>query len=276
MPDFAPGPASAFAAAFQAHIDMHMEEASMEREQRDYLGGSRLGIECERALFYEYTHTPKDPERNFKGPILRTFEFGHKIEALLIGWMQLAGFELITERADGGQMGFWIAPHPETGRARVAGHIDGVVTKAPADILFATLAILVPCLAEFKSMNAKNWAKTLKNGVKRAKPEYYVQMQTYMAYLGLTEHPALFVALNKDTSEIYAELVPFDLATAQAASDKGARVVSAGEPEHLARIAADRSDFRCKFCDYAATCWKTPATLAGPVAAALPGWGTPA
>ncbi len=32
---------------------------------RDYLGASRLGVTCERALQYEYTRTPTDLGREF-------------------------------------------------------------------------------------------------------------------------------------------------------------------------------------------------------------------
>jgi len=41
---------------------------------RDYLGASRLGVACERALQYEYKHTPVDVGRDFSGRLLRIFE----------------------------------------------------------------------------------------------------------------------------------------------------------------------------------------------------------
>ena len=49
-----------------------------------------------------------------------------------------------------------------------------------------------------------------------AKPIYAAQVALYQAYMGLTEAPALFTAVNKDTSELHHELVPFDAAVAQA------------------------------------------------------------
>src|SRR3546814_1686855 len=51
--NFQPQPSANFAAAFQALIDEAMEISAQEREPRDYLGGSRLGVECLRALGYE-------------------------------------------------------------------------------------------------------------------------------------------------------------------------------------------------------------------------------
>src|SRR3546814_2856224 len=56
--------------------------------------------------------------------ILRAFDIGHDSETRMAEYMRLAGFTMLTERPDGQQFGFGIAPHPETGRSRVAGHID--------------------------------------------------------------------------------------------------------------------------------------------------------
>src|SRR3546814_15675332 len=63
--------------------------------------------------------------------ILRAFDIGHDSETRMAEYMRLAGFTMLTERPDGQQFGFGIAPHPETGRSRVAGHIDGVITAGP-------------------------------------------------------------------------------------------------------------------------------------------------
>src|SRR3546814_3781765 len=87
----------------------------------------------------------------------------------------------------------------------------------------AEFPMLYPALWEMKALNNKSWNDTRCKGVEKSKPVYYVQMQTYMAYLGLGDYPALFTALNKDTGEIYAELVPNVPAVAQRASDKGTR-----------------------------------------------------
>lgn len=275
--DFSPSRYSGFAAAFQAHIDESMQTVAMEREQRDYLGGSRLGVECNRALAYEYTHTPKDPDRNFKGRTLRIFALGNVIEDLMAQWIKDAGFTLLTERAGGGQFGFGTGRDPVTNEPRIKGHLDGVITAGPSGLVGLPVVgkdqfpMAYPCLWECKSMNNKNFAKTLKEGVERSKPEYYAQMQVYMGYMDLTEHPALFTVLNKDTSEIYAELVPFNSAACQTASDKGVAVIRASFPEEFPRIGRDATDFKCKWCDYHDRCWAAKDTpAAGSVTA--PAW----
>jgi len=64
---------------------------------------------------------------------------------------------------------------------------------------------------------------------------------------GICQNPALFTAINKDTAELYFELVPFDAALAQKASDAG---------EQLPRHTADPEHFECRFCAYRTRCWE--------------------
>src|SRR5690606_19135848 len=58
---------------------------------RAYLGGSRLGQPCERALQFEFTVTPKDDGASFSGQTLRIFAIGHQLEDLAIRWLRMAG-----------------------------------------------------------------------------------------------------------------------------------------------------------------------------------------
>ena len=44
--------------------------------------------------------------------------------------------------------------------------------------------------------------------------------------MDLTENPALFTVMNKDTSEIYYELIPFNKELAQKTSDRGGRDIA--------------------------------------------------
>lgn len=264
--DFGPSKFEPFAAMFQDHIDEMMEMANMEKEPRDYLGGSRLGEECLRMLGYEYSNAPKDEDKNFSGQTLRIFDMGHDAETRMAQYLRDAGFSLVTHKADGvGQIGFYVAKDSATGKARIAGHLDGVATAGPHD-----MGIKYPCLWENKGLNAKGITELKKNGLKKTKPVYYAQMQTYMGYLDLMGNPGLFTAINRESGAIYAELIPFDPAAAQAATDRGVAVISAASPEELPRIAAKEDDYRCKFCSYKERCWKAPAASQGAVQA--PTW----
>lgn len=259
--------------AVQATIDAAMQAKNQAEKPRDYLGGSRLGHHCMRALGYEYTHAPKDEGRQFAGKTLRIFDMGHDGEERMAEYLRLAGFGLVTHRPNGQQLGFYVAKirDPDTGeeRSRISGHLDGVITGVPP-----TVADLVktPALWENKALGGKSWKAVAKEGVKAEKPVYYVQMQTYMAYMDLADNPAVFTALNRDTGEIHCELVPYDPQAAQDASDRGIKVVLAAIPEDLPRHTADPQHHLCKFCDYALRCWAAPTRAATPVAVANPGW----
>ena len=68
---------------------------------RTYLGASRLGHACERALQFEFAGAPKDEGADFGGQTLRIFEIGHQLEDLAIRWLRAAGIDLYTRRAIG-------------------------------------------------------------------------------------------------------------------------------------------------------------------------------
>ena len=55
------------AEAVNAAIDSALQAANMASLPRDYLGGSRLGHACERALQFEFLHAPKDEGADFSG-----------------------------------------------------------------------------------------------------------------------------------------------------------------------------------------------------------------
>jgi hypothetical protein len=224
-------------------IDAALVAENATRPQRDYLGGSRLGDICLRRLQYEYLKAPRDPDGGFSGKSLRIFALGHVLEDLAIEWLRKAGFDLRTRNRHGEQFGFNAAG------GRVQGHADGVVVAGPD-------GFAAPALWECKSANAKNWREIAKHGVAKAKPVYAAQIALYQAYLGLTETPALFTAINKDTCEIWHELVPFDAALAQSSSDKAVTILRACDAgELLPRHTSDPEHFECRFCAWKAGCW---------------------
>lgn len=217
----------------------------------NYLGASRLGVECSRAIQYEYLNVPKDEGKDFDGQILRIFDTGHIFEELSIKWLRLSGFELYTQKSSGGQFGFTAAG------GRIQGHVDGIINNAPASLGFA-----FPMLWEHKSMNNKNWNDTIKKGVTISKPVYATQVALYQAYMepqipGISTNPALFTAVNKDTEELYHELMPFDSALAQTMSDKGVNILNACDAgELLPRMASSQSFYTCKICPWNQKCWE--------------------
>ena len=101
----------------------------------------------------------------------------------------------------------------------------------------------------------KSWNDTQKRGVLVSKPVYYSQVQLYMAYMNLDR--CLFVALNKDTSDLYFEIIPFDPGMAQKYSDRAVQIIKATENnELLPCVSGDSSFFLCKMCGFRDHCWK--------------------
>jgi hypothetical protein len=231
-------------------IDKALTIANEQQTARDYLGASRLGVSCNRALQFEYTKTPKDKNQNFSGKILRIFQAGHVFEELAIKWLRDAGFELITNKANSEQFGFSVA------NGKIKGHIDGVITSAPNE-----LNLKFPMLWECKSLNNKSWNDTVKKGLVISKPIYAAQIAIYQAYMessipDISRNPALFTAINKDTAELYFELIPFDKSFAQSLSDKAVKILTATEAgELLPRISSDSSYFECRFCPWQERCF---------------------
>lgn len=236
-----------------ALIDMGLARERENQVPRNYLGASRLGVACERALQYEYTRTPVDVGRDFSGRLLRIFEVGHTLEELAIRWLKLAGLDLYTRKAQGGQFGFSVAGD------RIQGHVDGILNGGP--LVLGDFGMAYPAIWEFKTMNDKSWRDTVKQGVAKSKPVYAAQVAIYQAYMeasvpGVASNPALFTAINKDTQEIWFELLPFDGGLAQRMSDRGVRVITAtAAGETLARHTTTPTHMECKFCAWQDRCW---------------------
>lgn len=224
-------------------IDAALEAKRDQEEKREYLGGSRLGVECERALQFEFFNSPKDPGKDFPGRILRVFERGHWVEAAVVRWLQLAGVSILTEDEGGGQFGF--SEHGGLFR----GHCDGILTAGPEPFG------LFPRLWENKGIQEKDWKALAKHGLRKEKPIYWAQCQVYMSKFGLTENPALFSAVNMNTMEIYWESVSFNPSAAAQFDAKAVRVLqSCLAGELLPRLSQDPTFYQCKWCSWARRC----------------------
>jgi hypothetical protein len=237
---------SSVSARMSGLIDAALQGLRAAQTPRSYLGASRLGVSCERALQYEYAQAPVDPDRQIEGRVLRIFERGHLNEDSMAAWLRQAGFDLRTHKASGEQFGFAALD------GKLQGHIDGVIVAGPQGFEY-------PALWENKCLGSKSWRDLEKNKLAVSKPVYAAQIAVYQAYLGLHEHPAIFTAVNADTQEIYAELVPFDAALAQRMSDRALKVIAATEAgELLTRAFHDPTHLECRLCAWQDRCWRSP------------------
>ena len=230
--------------AFQSLLDKTIvEKEQSQRIPRQYLGASRLGVECLRSLQFEIMDVKVDEGKEIEGRIYRIFYRGHQGEEWLKGWMAEAGFKI-----EGTQDGFYLCDN------LIAGHCDGIITAGPES--FAPY----PRLWECKVLGTKGISKLNNHRLKKAYPVYYAQVQIYMAALGetwkgLDSNPALFTALNADTMTIYAESIEFDPEYAQNTYYRGEQVIRACQDGfYLPRISQDKDFYLCKFCNWQNRC----------------------
>jgi hypothetical protein len=209
---------------------------SEEREgKRPYLGASGIGSECLRKVQWDWERTSVYPAKT-----KRIFERGHLFEEMIVRQMSKAGFRM--ERGTS-------RTHFSMVDGLFRGHCDGIILEGP-------LFLNYPCLFEHKALKNATWNKIEKDGVKAVAPYYYDQVQLYMAYLDLCDHPCVFSITNADTCEMLHELIPFDTEAAQAASDRAVVVIKARQNgELLPRVANKPSDFRCAMCSHKNECW---------------------
>lgn len=239
-------------AALNAAIDTMLLVRNAAQAPRIYVSTSGLGRECLRQIQYDFLAVPKDEGAGFAPRTLRIFEAGHRGEDVVAAWLRDAGFDLRTHDARGRQFGF------SQLSSRFRGHIDGCLVSGP-------VAMTYPALWEHKTLGAGSWKDVVKKGVALSKPVYAAQVALYQAYMDLLA-PALFTALNRDTWELHAELVPFDAALAQSMSDKAVTVVRASDAQELLpRAAHNRASALCRggvvagvwhgACPWTERCW---------------------
>ena len=227
-------------------IDECIVGENKKKPRRTYLGGSSLGEECARRIQYRFMGTESDHDKEFSARTLRIFEFGHIIEEQMALWLRQSGFDLRTENKEGKQFGFSIADD------QIKGHIDGVICSGPE-----AAGLQYPMLWECKSANDRKFKEFVRDGMARTNPVYAAQVALYQAYMDLTEHPALFTVINKNTSDIYYELVEFDKSLAQKISDRAVDIIKAVESSTMMpRIAHNNDYFTCKMCEFHMTCWQ--------------------
>jgi len=227
------------------YLDQSLETENQKQSKRNYLGGSRLGVECERALQYEYFHAPKDEGKDFPGRVLRIFARGFWIEDYLIKVIRQAGYDLQTHNNAGYQFGFKALD------GKIQGHCDGVFVGGLETMVY-------PALWECKGIQEKDWKLLVKEKLKKKYPVYFAQVQIYQKHFGLTENPAIFTACNMNKMELYHEKIDHDPAYTELLEAKGRRIIQACEAgELLPRMSQDPNFYICKhFCSYGKRCFK--------------------
>lgn len=174
--------------------------------QRQHLGASVMGHRCERYLWLTY-HWAAHPQHD--GRQLNLFERGKRAEKWIIHDLRRAGFVVHSQQKKATGL------PPRLGGS-IDGIIEGLVESKESHLL------------EIKTHSVKSFDYLEKNGVKRAKPEHWIQMQVYMRALKLNR--AYYLAICKNDDRLYPERVRFDAEAADFAIARAARITELRHP----------------------------------------------
>ncbi|WP_299730109.1 hypothetical protein [uncultured Endozoicomonas sp.] len=211
---------------------------------RAHLGGSIIGRPCERALWYTFRWCT---EVKHSGQLLRLFQTGHLVEERFVADLRSIGIKIFGADPATGEQFRVSACHGHFG-----GSMDGVgqgFIEAPKTWH----------LIEMKTHNEKSFSHLVKKGVAEAKPEHFVQMQVYMYLASPQLTRAFYIAVNKNTDELYGERIRLDANIGKATVTRAECVIASDRP--LNKISDDPSWYLCKFCDHHGICHgqETPA-----------------
>lgn len=256
---------------------------------RDHLGGSMIGRACEREIWYGFRHATRPnfsgrilrlfnrghrEEERFVAYLrdvgATVYEFAQCLwyhdasdSYVALDWGESPhnGADVLDDVTD-------IVFHRERAKQRqgielkqwrildVDGHfggsLDGIATNIPT--LEGEEA-----LVEFKTHNDKSFQKLLDafaelghgEGLRRAKPEHWSQMQVYMHKRGLKH--GVYIAVNKNDEHLHVEYIAYNREAAEGLLTKAVRIIHSKTPPR--RVGSGRpSWFDCKFCDHKQVC----------------------
>lgn len=215
--------------------EIELTDISNERPKKEYPSGSMIGGDCERQVYFQF----REPKRQDNLRVYRIFELGNIIEEHVISILKKKFTVYHIKNRHGDQFSF------EDKENKITGSIDGVIEGLPESSK--------PHLLEIKSYNENRYKKLISEGVKVSDHKYYVQMQIYMHEFKLEK--SLFVAYNKNTSEIYTERVDYDELCSMKYLNRSIKIYNAKSKDDLDRVSDKVTDFKCKFCQYKQECF---------------------
>ena len=212
-------------------------EDDQDDSRRPHLGGSIIGRPCSRELWYSFRWCTN---KRHSGRVLRLFQTGHLAEARFTADLRSAGVTVYdTNPATGDQFK----------ASACDGHFGGSFDGVGVGFLEAPE---IWHLIEMKTHNEKSFKKLAADGVAVAKPEHYVQMQVYMYLAEPRLQRAFYLAVNKNTDELYAERIRLNPDVGRGAVEKASVIIASDRP--LERLSNDPSWYQCKFCDHHNLC----------------------
>jgi len=210
-------------------IDSNYE--SKKEDFRPHMGCSLIGHKCDRYLWYSFRWAFKE---NHSGSTKRLFNVGHEFEPMIIKDLRDVGVDIRSSQA-----------RVEFG-SHVSGSVDGIIYSGLAESPNKRHVF------EAKTHSQKSFDKLLKDGVQKSKPLHYIQMQSYM--LGLNIDRAFYIAINKNTSELYGERIKLDKEFAEKYISRAKRIALLDrKPEPMS---VDPTWYECSYCSAKDMCHK--------------------
>lgn len=229
-------------------------ENSQEREHRSHLGGSLIGHECMRHIWYSFRWYYKE---TFNGRMLRLFDRGHGEEERFTNFLKQAGFNVMHSK-----------PEPQKRYFAPNGHfsaeIDGQALGLPeAEEKLHNLEFKTYSEDSFlKAIDMKkDEYKKLKDKIpfvidtKSKKAQHYYQMQVGMGLARLDGEEVercLYLAVNKNDDCLAQERVKFSQKDFDNIMEKADTIIfgTVAPP----RISDNPSWFVCRFCQFNEIC----------------------
>lgn len=206
---------------------------------RGHMGASLQGDPCARAIWYSW-HWYTVP--NFSARLQRLFNRGHLEEGRFMALLKMVGCEIHQYDANGKQ--FRIS----ASAGHFGGSGDGVLRRVPG------LPPDIFVLSEFKTHNDSSFKKLVKEGVKVAKPEHYVQMQLYMDKMDLPI--GLYGAVNKNDDDLHWEYIARNKECAAQYLERADKIVWMKKAPVRTGNNPTPGQYACRFCDHKPVCWQ--------------------
>lgn len=194
---------------------------------RPHLGGSVIGHQCRRYVVYAFRWAY---QQQIEAKLNRIFRLGDMVEEVLVKELSNLGYVVKGNQLKVG--GY---------REHASGSIDGMVVIDGLNYLF-----------ESKSMNHNNFLEIVRKGCEESKPQYYRQCQIYMGKLELIK--TLFIVMDKNTSDLYIEIIDFDEDEFDMLIQKEEATIDAIHIDHFPRMSENPAWYMCKFCDARFVC----------------------
>jgi hypothetical protein len=221
-----------------ASIKQDIDDACVrlfDQSYRDHLGASVIGQECNRRIVYGFRWMHRE---QFDGRMLRLFNRGHLEELRIANWLKAASIAVFGVSQDGEQIRI------SANEQHYGGSLDGVGKLPPK------YQIEIPFLLEMKTHNDKRFKQLVKNGVRIAKPEHFIQMSCYAQMYELQY--GIYFGINKNDDDIHVEVLEMDWQLGINHTEKARNDIYATQLP--SRIAANPAYGTCKYCPMVGVC----------------------